>query len=73
MDFAGADAPRRAIGQALEERFGFLMRQLKIDGTAPVVAKFVTAPQLPIERSDEIAAAGGKITAAEKKAEGLAD
>ena len=49
------------------------MRQLKIDGTAEAVAKFVKAPQLPIDRDAEIVAAGGKITAAEKKAEGLAD
>ncbi len=68
-----ADAPRAAIGQALQERFTFLMRQLKIDGTAAVVARVVTAPQVPIDREAEIVAAGGKITAAEKKAEGLSD
>jgi hypothetical protein len=67
------EAQRRAIGQSLEERFSFLMRQLKINDTAAIVAKFVKAPQLPIDRDAEIAAAGGKITAAEKKAEGLAD
>ena len=39
---AGGD--RRAIGQSLEERFTFLMRQLKIDGTAAAVAKFVNVP-----------------------------
>ena len=64
---------RRAIGQALEERFAYLMRQLKIDNTAGVVAKFVKAPQLAVDRAAEIVAAGGTITAAEKKAEGLAD
>jgi fructose/tagatose bisphosphate aldolase len=64
---------RRGIGQSLEERFTFLMRQLKIDGTAEVVSKFVKAPHLPIDRDVEIVAAGGKITAAERKAEGLAD
>ena len=32
-----------------------------------------SAPQVPIDREAEIVAAGGKITAAEKKAEGLAD
>src|SRR5262245_19179059 len=64
---------RKAIGQSLEERFSFLMKQLKINDTAPVVAKFVKAPQIPIDREAEIVAAGGKITAAEKKAEGLAD
>jgi hypothetical protein len=30
-------------------------------------------PQIPVDRDAEIVAAGGKITAAEKKAEGLAD
>ena len=64
---------RRAIGQSLEERFTFLMRQLKIDGTRPIVEKHVRAPHVPIDRDGEIVAAGGKITAAEKKAEGLSD
>ena len=64
---------RTAIGRSLEERFTFLMRQLKIDGTAPVVSRFVTVPQVAIDREAEIVAAGGKITAAEKKAEGLSD
>ncbi len=68
-----ADDRRRAIGQSLEERFTFLMRQLKINGTSAAVAKFVKVPQLAIDRDAEIVAAGGKITAAEKKAEGLAD
>jgi fructose/tagatose bisphosphate aldolase len=68
-----ADASRNAIGKSLEERFTFLMRQLKIEGSAAAVAKFVRAPQVPIDRETEILAAGGKITAAEKKAEGLAD
>ena len=49
------------------------MTQLKIDDTAAAVATFVKAPQLPIDRDAEIIAAGGTITAAEKKAEGLAD
>ena len=49
------------------------MKQLKIDDTAAAVARFVTVPQLPLDRDAEIVAAGGKITAAEKKAEGLAD
>ena len=49
------------------------MKQLKIDDTAGVVSRFVTVPQMPIDREAEIVAAGGKITAAEKKAEGLAD
>jgi fructose/tagatose bisphosphate aldolase len=67
-----ADA-RKAIGQSLEDRFTFLMKQLKINDTASVVSKFVRVPSLPIDREAEIVAAGGKITAAEKKAEGLAD
>ena len=49
------------------------MTKLKIPGTAPVVARFVKAPAVAIDREKEIVAAGGKITAAEKKAEGLAD
>jgi fructose/tagatose bisphosphate aldolase len=68
-----APEARQALGRALEERFSFLMRQLKIDNTSAVVARFVTAPQVPIDRDAEIVAAGGKITAAERKAEGLAD
>jgi len=67
------DAARNAIGEALEDRFVFLMRQLKIVDTAPVVAKFVNAPELPVDKDAEVAAAGGKITTAERKAEGLAD
>src|SRR5262245_16188018 len=38
------DTERQAIGASLEERFTFLMKQLKIDGTASAVAKFVTVP-----------------------------
>jgi len=68
-----SDEARRAIGQSLEERFSFLMKQLKIEGTAAVVSRFVSVPQMPIDREAEVVAAGGKITAAEKKAEGLAD
>ena len=49
------------------------MQQLKIEDTAAVVSRFVPVPQIPIDREAEIVAAGGKITAAEKKAEGLAD
>ena len=64
---------RKAIGQSLEERFAFLMKQLKINDTAAAVSRFVRVPELPIDRNAEIVAAGGKITAAEKKAEGLAD
>ena len=64
---------RRAIGQSLEERFTFLMKQLKIADTADVVARFVSVPPLSIDREAEIVAAGGQITATERKAEGLAD
>jgi len=64
---------RGAIGQSLEQRFTFLMRQLNIGGTNQSVSRFVKTPALPIDREAEIVAAGGKITAAEKKAEGLAD
>ena len=64
---------RAAIGQTLEERFTFLMQQLKIAGTAEVVARLVRVPPLVLERDREITAAGGTITASEKKAEGLAD
>jgi fructose/tagatose bisphosphate aldolase len=66
-------AARQAIGRSLEDRFTFLMRQLKIDGTADAVATVVTVTPIAANRDAEIVAAGGKITAAEKKAEGLAD
>ncbi|HEX7139945.1 MAG TPA: class II fructose-bisphosphate aldolase [Vicinamibacterales bacterium] len=68
-----AEPGRHAIGQSLEERFTFLMTQLKINDTAPAVQKFVKVSDVKLDRDGEIAAAGGKITAAEKKAEGLAD
>ena len=67
------DATRQAIGQSLEEQFTFLMTKLRINDTASAVAKFVTVPQIAPDRNAEIVAAGGTITAAEKKAEGLAD
>jgi hypothetical protein len=67
------DETRRAIGQSLEEQFTFLMTKLKIGDTAPVVSRVVRAPHIALDREAEIVAAGGKITAAEKKAEGLAD
>jgi fructose/tagatose bisphosphate aldolase len=68
-----SDEQRGAIGQSLEERFSFLMKQLNIADTAALVSRFVSVPQIPIDREAEVVAAGGKITAAEKKAEGLAD
>jgi fructose/tagatose bisphosphate aldolase len=67
------DQTRRAIGQSLEEQFTFLMTKLKIEDSAKVVSRFVTVPQIALDREAEVVAAGGKITAAEKKAEGLAD
>jgi fructose/tagatose bisphosphate aldolase len=66
-------AERSAIGESLEERFTFLMRQLKINDTASVASRFVNPPMLTIDRDAEIVAAGGEITASERKAEGLAD
>ena len=67
------DAERAAIGSSLEQRFLFLMRQLNIGGTAAAVTRWVRATVVPVDREAEIAAAGGVITAAERKAEGLAD
>jgi fructose-bisphosphate aldolase, class II len=66
-------ADREKIGKALEEQFGFLMTKLKVTNTADVVKKFVKAPAMALDRDAAIVAAGGKITAAERKAEGLAD
>src|SRR5690242_4671949 len=37
---------RLAVGQSLEERFTFLMRQLNVGGTADAVARFVKAPSV---------------------------
>jgi fructose/tagatose bisphosphate aldolase len=51
------DEARSAIGRSLEERFTFLMRQLKVAGTADVVSTFVRAPQVAIDRETEIGAA----------------
>jgi fructose/tagatose bisphosphate aldolase len=67
------DDRRRAIGQTLEEQFTFLMGKLRINDTAVAVARLVPVPQVALDREQEIVAAGGRITAAEKKAEGLAD
>jgi hypothetical protein len=64
---------RAAIGQSLEDRFSFLMSQLNIKGTADAVRKFVKIPAPALDRAAEVVAAGGVITAAERKAEGLAD
>jgi fructose/tagatose bisphosphate aldolase len=64
---------RAAIGHTLEEQFAFLMGKLRVNGTREVVEKHVTtAGPLP-SREQAVAAAAGIITAAERKAEGLAD
>src|SRR5438876_1679542 len=65
-----SESARQAIGQSLEERFAFLMKQLKIGDTAGLVAQFVRVSALPLDRDVEIPAAGGKIPAAEKEGEG---
>ena len=64
---------RDAIGASLEERFAFLMAQLKIGGTKPVVAKHVDVPHATLDRQSEIRWAAGIVTAEERKAEGLSD
>jgi fructose/tagatose bisphosphate aldolase len=67
------DDVRASIGHSLEERFAFLMSQLNIKNTAGTVQTFVKMPAPALDRAAEIAAAGGVVTAAERKAEGLAD
>jgi hypothetical protein len=67
------DARRDAIGASLQERFTRLMTLLKIEGTSAAVQQFVKVPHVPLSLDREIKAAGGIITAAERKAEGLAD
>jgi fructose/tagatose bisphosphate aldolase len=67
------DDVKAALGQSLEERFAFLMKQLNVGGTAAAVKQFVTAPAIPFSREAELQAAAGKITATERKAEGLSD
>jgi fructose-bisphosphate aldolase, class II len=64
---------RATIGKTLEDQFVFLMEKLRIGNTADAVAKFVTPYQGLPSKADVIAAAAGKITAAERKAEGLHD
>jgi len=64
---------RATIGQTLEDQFVFLMEKLRIGNTADAVATFVKPYQGLPSKADVIAAAAGKITAAERKAEGLAD
>jgi fructose/tagatose bisphosphate aldolase len=67
------DDVKAALGQSLEERFAFLMKQLNVGGTAAAVKQFVEAPEITFSREAESQAAAGKITATERKAEGLSD
>ena len=62
-----------AIGKSLEDRFAFLLKQLNVPGTADVVQRTVKLPPVHIDRQADVVAAGGTITAAERKAEGLHD
>jgi fructose/tagatose bisphosphate aldolase len=64
---------RAEIAASLEERFAFLLKQLKVNSTSEAVARWIRPVQTPIDRAQEVAAAGGQITASERKAEGLAD
>lgn len=64
---------RDAIGQSLEEQFSFLMTKLRVNDTAVTVSRFVTPGRTLGTRQDAVLAAAGKITLAERKAEGLAD
>jgi fructose/tagatose bisphosphate aldolase len=64
---------QEALGQVLEERFTLLMQKLNVPGTVPVVGKQVKPRPFAVDRIAEIAAAGGTVSAAEKKAAGLAD
>lgn len=64
---------REEIGRALEGQFSFLMTKLRVARTSDAVRKYVKAPEMTLDRDAAVLAAGGKITAAERKAEGLAD
>jgi fructose/tagatose bisphosphate aldolase len=64
---------QEAFGRSLEERFAFLMTKLEVPNTAGVVRRHVVPHDVVISREAEIVAAGGVITAAERKAEGLHD
>ena len=64
---------RETIGRTLEDKFTFLMTKLKFENTMDAVRRHVKAPDMVLDRDRAIVAAGGKITAAERKAEGLAD
>jgi fructose/tagatose bisphosphate aldolase len=67
------DTTRQTIATTLEEQFAYLMSKLKVQGTKSVVAEFVKPPNTIATRESSVLAAGGKVTAAERKAEGLAD
>ena len=64
---------RQTLGASLEEQFAFLMTKLKIPGTKGIVTRYVKPHDTIGSREHAMLAAGGKITAAERKAEGLAD
>jgi fructose/tagatose bisphosphate aldolase len=64
---------RETIGSALQDQFAFLMSKLRIQGTRATVARHVKPYETIASREHAVLAAGGKITAAERKAEGLAD
>jgi tRNA sulfurtransferase ThiI len=64
---------RQALGQALEDQFAFLMTKLRVNDTAAAVTRFITPSEALPTREAAVLAAGGKITAVERKAEGLAD
>jgi fructose/tagatose bisphosphate aldolase len=67
------ETTRRTIATTLEEQFAYLMSQLKVEGTKSVVSEFVKPPHTIASRESAVLAAGGQVTAAERKAEGLAD
>ena len=64
---------RQTLSASLEEQFAFLMSKLKIPGTKAAVTDYVKPHDTIGTREDAVLAAGGKITAAERKAEGLSD
>ena len=68
-----SDDVKTALGQSLQERFAFLMKQLHVGGSADAVKQFVKTPEVTFSREAELQAAAGKITATERKAEGLSD
>jgi fructose/tagatose bisphosphate aldolase len=64
---------RAALGRSLEDQFAFLMERLRVGGTADAVARFVRPYERVATKEEAVAAAAGRITATERKAEGLAD